>query len=45
MKSNIFKRTISIMLCLLTVMGFAIIPMTVSAAVLPDGYEKDFETQ
>lgn len=45
MKSNIFKRTISIMLCLLTVMGFAIIPITVSAAVLPDGYEKDFNDQ
>ncbi|MBQ0097919.1 MAG: hypothetical protein KBS62_03160 [Oscillospiraceae bacterium] len=46
MKSNICKRSISILLCLLLVISCMIISLTAtSAAVLPDGYEHDFERE
>ncbi len=44
MKSKNFYRSISILLCLLTVTGIMSVSLTAGAAVLPDGYENEYES-
>lgn len=43
MKSKYVYRSISILLCLLTVTGIMSVSLTAGAAVLPDGYEDQYE--
>jgi len=43
MKSKTFNRAISVLLCLLTVIGVMSVTLTAGAAVLPDDYEYDYE--
>ena len=43
MKSKFFYRVISVLLCLLTVIGILSVSLTAGAAVLPDNYEYDYE--
>ena len=43
MKSNLFSRIISVLLCLLTLIGILSVSLTAGAAVLPDNYETSDE--
>lgn len=44
MKTKIFRRSISVLLCMMILIGcFAVLSTTAGAAVLPDGYEEDYE--
>lgn len=44
MKYNIFKRSISVMLCLMLVIGVLTVSLTANAAVLPDDYESNYQS-
>ncbi len=45
MKSKLMKRTLSALMCVPIAAGFALTSLTAGAAVLPDGYEADYENK
>lgn len=42
MNTKLFKRSISVLLCVMLVIGVMSVSLTASAAVLPDNYESDY---
>lgn len=43
MKTKLFRRSISVLLCMLLITGIILVPTVASAAVLEDDYEIGFE--